>query len=127
MKFNFILFCHPKKDFGILFQCIPLCCFSVLSWHLTAVAYSLYKQMKENEGPPNNTTFTNETYAIPQYPGATAPQYPGAYTLPQYPDAYALPPYSSVNAVPQYISTTSNTVPLYPSTNTVPQDQTSKA
>lgn len=108
MPMQFIQFSSFFQSNKTLF--LSLFLISVLCWHLTAVTYSLYKQIKEDETGPNNTTVTNEVYSVPQYPG------PGAYTLPQYP---------AVESAPQYPG--ANNVSLYPSVNTAPQDQTSKA
>lgn len=79
---------------------------SALGWHLTAVIYSLYLRIKEEENKPPAGVYDISTLPQPnvnaasQYPGADPMQYPGVATVPIYPNVDAAPPYPYVSTAP---------------------------
>lgn len=77
---------------------LPFCCVSVISWHLSAVTYSLYHLIKEEEMKPPGVTYDGST--LPQPNANTVPQYPGATSVPIYPSVEypkAAQPHPNIN------------------------------
>lgn len=68
-----------------IFLMNSLFCISVYTWHKTAVFYSLYRQVKDGVISGNTGAVYQTNTVLPQYaPNVGSPQYPPA-TAPQYP------------------------------------------
>lgn len=75
--------------------CIPVCI-----WHMTAVTYSLFKQMVEDERKPNHTinvAYEPSTLVQDPYASNTVVLYSAADSELQYPSIDIKPQYSNIN------------------------------
>lgn len=82
------------------FLSLLFCCVSVLNWHLSAVTYSLYKLIKDEEIKPPGVTYDVNT--MPQSNANTVPQYPGVTTVTIYPSVDKAPVYPNINTALQW-------------------------